>query len=221
MGRTLKRVPLDFQWPENKIWEGFVNPHYVKCPQCNGSGSTPALKRLTAIACLIGLSGEEALGKPRHSYLTGGAFDNYGGGLTLSEGSIFSEFLSGLDVQKPSVFGYDTHDITSALKEKAGLPRRWGWCPVCDGDGVHPDHKDKYEAWEPAQPPTGEGFQLWETTSEGSPISPVFKTLRELCEYAATNCSTFGTSCWATADEWEKMLNRDFVCHQEDNMVFI
>ena len=33
MGRELKRVPLDFDWPLNKPWEGFVNPHYtaVEC----------------------------------------------------------------------------------------------------------------------------------------------------------------------------------------------
>ena len=32
-------------------------------------------------------------------------------------------------------------------------------------------------------PPKGEGFQLWETTTEGSPVSPVFETLDELCEW--------------------------------------
>ena len=29
MGRELKRVPLDFQWPENKVWDGYLNPHYA------------------------------------------------------------------------------------------------------------------------------------------------------------------------------------------------
>lgn len=31
-----------------------------------------------------------------------------------------------------------------------------------------------YQAAENVEPPTGDGWQLWETVSEGSPISPVF-----------------------------------------------
>jgi ribonuclease R len=40
MGRELKRVPLDFDWPLNKIWDGFKNPHYTakKCVYCDGTG---------------------------------------------------------------------------------------------------------------------------------------------------------------------------------------
>ena len=53
--------------------------------------------------------------------------------------------------------------------------------------------------------PTGEGFQLWETTTEGSPISPVFANLEELCEWAATNATTFAASM-ATKEEWMFML---------------
>lgn len=32
MGRQVRRVPLDFDWPLNKPWDGFVNPHYGPCP---------------------------------------------------------------------------------------------------------------------------------------------------------------------------------------------
>ena len=33
MGRELKRVPLDFDWPQNKVWHGYLNPyHSTKCP---------------------------------------------------------------------------------------------------------------------------------------------------------------------------------------------
>ena len=33
------------------------------------------------------------------------------------------------------------------------------------------------------EPPTGEGWQVWETVSEGSPISPVFATPEELARH--------------------------------------
>lgn len=41
-------------------------------------------------------------------------------------------------------------------------------------------------------PPDGEGFQLWETTSEGSPISPVFTTPEELAEWCEDGTTVLG-----------------------------
>ena len=39
MGRELKRVPLDFKWPMNMVWKGYVNPYLsVQCKACKGSG---------------------------------------------------------------------------------------------------------------------------------------------------------------------------------------
>ncbi len=69
-------------------------------------------------------------------------------------------------------------------------------------------------------PPKGKGYQLWENTSEGSPQTPVFRTLDELCEYAAAHCTTFA-SFTATKNEWRKMLDDGFVCHREGNSIFM
>ncbi len=41
MGREIKRVALDFDWPIGEVWTGFLNPYYaeqVKCPTCDGLG---------------------------------------------------------------------------------------------------------------------------------------------------------------------------------------
>ena len=72
----------------------------------------------------------------------------------------------------------------------------------------------------PFDPPKGKGYQLWETTSEGSPTSPVFRTLDELCEWCEKNATTFG-SFKATKDEWKKMLVEDDVHHKEGNCIFV
>lgn len=69
-------------------------------------------------------------------------------------------------------------------------------------------------------PPTGDGYQLWETTSEGSPISPVFVTLNELCEWCEHNATTFGPFK-ATAEEWKSMLSDGVVSHREGNLIFV
>lgn len=79
-------------------------------------------------------------------------------------------------------------------------------------------HPDNQAIWK-YDPPTGEGYQLWSTTTEGHPMSPVFETLEELCEWCAENETTFA-SFTATKDEWMKMLRDDFVCHQQGNVIF-
>ncbi|HWI12180.1 MAG TPA: hypothetical protein VNU48_12680, partial [Burkholderiaceae bacterium] len=50
MGRELKRVAIDFDWPVNKVWQGYVNPHYTaaKCIHCDGTGSSPLANHLKA-----------------------------------------------------------------------------------------------------------------------------------------------------------------------------
>lgn len=63
-------------------------------------------------------------------------------------------------------------------------------CEHCQGSAtVWPSEeiKKQCEDWKETEPPTGEGYQLWQTVSEGSPISPVFATADELAEWLATS----------------------------------
>lgn len=95
-------------------------------------------------------------------------------------------------------------------------------CKYCKGEGSFwqsSEIKKAAEKWKNIEPPKGEGYQLWETTTEGSPTSPVFKTLDELCEWAEDNATTFGSSK-TTKEEWKKMLDDGFVYHQEGNAIF-
>lgn len=80
--------------------------------------------------------------------------------------------------------------------------------------------KPKCPEWPFTEPPKGDGYQLWETTTEGSPASPVFATLDELCEWCETNATTFGP-CTATKEQWKAMLEDNFVHHTEGNITFI
>ena len=57
-------------------------------------------------------------------------------------------------------------------------------------------------------------IQLYETTTEGTPISPVFRAdkFEELCEYAAKNATTFSNfNAKATKEEWMEKLRHDYV----------
>ena len=55
-------------------------------------------------------------------------------------------------------------------------------------------------------PPKGEWYQVWETTSEGSPISPAFETPEELAEWLEVNkASSFGSSA-CSYDQWLEFI---------------
>lgn len=141
MGRTLKRVPLDFDYPLHKVWYGY----YLEPAFCH---------------------------------------DTYSAGC---EGC--KEFARILGI--PKIEGIDCPDFHNYFKLMPSL-----------------------------EPPIGEGYQLWETTSEGSPSSPVFKTLDELCEWCEINATTFA-NFKATKEQWKEMLDKDFVSHKQGNVIFI
>lgn len=110
-------------------------------------------------------------------------------------------------------------------------------------DGTHPDLKENperkeeypfYSMWD-GNPPEVEYYQtkkysaeelthiqLYQTTSEGTPLSPVFKAdeFEKLCEWAAENATTFA-NFKATKEEWIKMLGEGLVFHQEGNVLFM
>lgn len=69
-------------------------------------------------------------------------------------------------------------------------------CATCKGhcdvatDEERATEEAASEAWEATDPPAGEGWQLWETVSEGSPISPVFDSAEGLAVWMTENDCT-------------------------------
>lgn len=119
MGRELKRVPLDFDYPLHKVWYGYFVDNISFCISSQNEEYCENCKEFARIK------------------------------------------------------GIDT--------EQYGCPKF---------DEYFKQIKDKLK--ELCEPPKGEGYQLWNTTSEGSPISPVFETLDKLCEWCEVNATTFG-----------------------------
>jgi hypothetical protein len=136
MGRLLKRVPMDFNYPIGSIWAGYLIKPFYCCDDCDLCRKYAEIKR---------------------------------------------------------------------IKYK---------------DGVCPDFREHYLPKNDFEPPVGEGYQLWEDTTEGSPSSPVFATLDELCGWCEENATTFGFFK-ASAERWKEVLSNDFVHHKKGNAVFI
>lgn len=210
MGRELKRVPLDFEWPMNKVWKGYLNPHYAKshaCAACDSSGSTTARQRLGDLVSLLMLSGDDSLRGKCHPYFHEAPLYSTQG---KTCGKDMAELSAGLAGRAPSFLGHDACDKWSATKkiiEVAGLPESWGTCLACNGDGTvweSEESKLAAEAWERSEPPAGDGYQIWETVSEGSPISPVFATPEELARHMAGR--RWGADHGSSYETWLKFI---------------
>lgn len=250
MGREIKRVPLEFNYPLNRVWTGYINKHYKlssKCEECDGSGysvyakyfsdmwygnvpfkpeyrgskpwkptDTPVwefAKRNVEMSPEFYGCGELSIAKEanRLCYHWNGSWSHHlneddinalieGGRLmdfthTWKSGDGWKEKVPKYiptpeEVNTWSIIsmGHDSINswcCVSAECKKLGYETT---CSTCRGEGViwkSESDRNKYDSWLPTEPPCGDGWQLWETVSEGSPISPVFKTPEELAKWLA------------------------------------
>lgn len=251
MGREIKRVPVDFDWPLKQVWAGYENPFWEMCqdcPDCGGSGYSDRARELNDIwygkrpfqpedngsvpfdpnnPRIIEIIEQKVKSDPVfYSAFFGGVTINqairmearrmcafWNGAwqhhlseddvAALVEGNRLWDFtrrqLSPEQETHPngwtkewngytptpeevnwwsiSSFGHDSsncHAVVTARCRREGVPNT---CPTCNGDGQQwPSRaaRELYENWRETEPPPGDGWQLWETVSEGSPISPVF-----------------------------------------------
>jgi len=239
--RTFKRVPLDFVWPKNKIWEGYVNPFYKKCEKCatcKGDSYSPEGRFLHSIwyrhlaTDLFGIyygtplaavpSEKELLAYgERPEVIQNIAFARLfrfkvlanwderleeEDVLALVKGERLWDFTrtwtpgegwkkkdspviptpDQVNAWSRKGFGHDCINQWVCIKARAKKAKAVTGCPDCKGTGEYwPDPADKKKAarWKTYEPPKGPGWQLWETVSEGSPMSPVFATPEDLAAW--------------------------------------
>lgn len=247
MSREVRRVPLDFDWPLNKVWEGFLSPDRFDeddCPDCqNGwapgaqnlydlwygkipfdpasNGSTPLRHDTPAVRAFAERnvnhapdfygSGEIAIVREgqRLADLWNGQWAHH-----LSQDDVnalveadrlrdlthtwsrengwqekeppvtpTAEQVNEWNIRTMGHDGINAHVVIEARCKREGTNPT---CPTCGGHSSlekYEGQRAEAEAWEPSKPPEGEGWQLWETVTEGSPISPVFATADELAAW--------------------------------------
>jgi len=275
MGREIKRVPLDFNWPIDVVWGGYLNPFYkqsIKCPDCEGSGSSPVARKLkdqwyghepfkpedrgstpfTIDHPIIRRFAERNVTNSPEFYGTGEfAIVHEAKRLCTLFNKSWSHHLNDDDVAA-LVEANRLYDFTRTwvANGKGWLPKdppyiptakevnewsingmghdginqmvvvdaeckRLGYesmCSRCEGSGeLWPTEEiqKQSEDWERTDPPAGEGYQLWETVSEGSPISLVFQTPEELAEWlmSSPNYKWKENDRGTTKEQWLKFIN--------------
>lgn len=277
MGREVKRVALDFEWPIDKLWRGYVLPDKLRgkrCPDCE-QGQTHLGWWLDGFAHLIAMLAADVHdrrnGRDMHPWLAEfsrahGHFEYLIDGtwthtfevdhgqsvrrlpsrhVVDRPGDEALEFFHGIiakdfelkrtkgdptgeypydewyaEDKVPSVesvaagMGHSSsgngvgnlrHAIFAVLEDASG---KSFVCPTCSGEGVLEEYEGQNaerDAWYEApneEPPSGEGWQLWTTTNEGAPLTPVFESAEALARHCADKgVSWFGYQT-ATYDQW-------------------
>ncbi len=291
MGREVKRVALDFEWPLNKVWEGFINPHYTatKCTTCGGSGfsaeyhaledkwygrvpfvpeengSTPYqpenpivwrraernvnsslgfyVRRTESVRNAIHWEAQrlcDLFNSQMYHHLSQADVDvlieknrlwdftrvprteeqkrahaeyrENGGGYWMPEPNGYHPTAQEVnDWSISNLMGHDSQNAYLVIKarcERDGVPYL---CQTCNGEcqfWPSPEAEKLYDEWEKVEPPAGEGWQMWETTSEGSPISPVFQSPEGLARWLTKTEASAGGSQTATYGQWLAMINQ-------------
>lgn len=101
-----------------------------------------------------------------------------------------------------SFSGPDEWPVLEAEAKRLGCPTL---CVICNGKGGYWPSKEAEDAdknWKSTEPPTGEAYQIWETVSEGSPISPPFTDPSSLAAFMALRYPTDGDY-----RQWMKFIN--------------
>jgi hypothetical protein len=225
MGREIKRVALDFEWPMDKVWEGFLLPdslHGRRCEHCNGSGQTHFGWWLQHFSYLMGMLAEDVRdqehGEPMHPWLKEfphphGHFNDRQFVIDRPSRDALNFFAALLEVEPEKInggiFGSERpHYIV--MRKLLALAGTDVTCSVCNGEGsteVYPGQRAEAETWEPVEPPAGPGWQMWETVSEGSPISPVFADAEGLVQWMMSPAV-----CWgATKTPYTRQQAESFV----------
>ena len=213
MGREIRRVPVDFDWPLEKVWKGFLRPDLLDlptCPDCGGHGTTTARRWVRACAHMLLMLDDDlddqARGREMHLYFR----DFYTSAYGTRPSPDIREFGTGLAGRAGSFIGHDSIDgwrATEKIIRAAGLdPETWGYCARCGGKGdIGTDQqREAAENWQPTDPPTGDGWQVWETVSEGSPISPVFPDREGLIQWLMSPEYSWGISEPLTREQAER-----------------
>lgn len=76
--------------------------------------------------------------------------------------------------------GLNEQVVVEARCEREGVPFA---CATCGGSATleaYPGQRTEAEAWQPTEPASGDGWQLWSTAGDRYPMSPVFAVAEEL-----------------------------------------
>jgi hypothetical protein len=109
-----------------------------------------------------------------------------------------------------SGMGHDSINQHVCIKARCAREGVTHLCPECQGNGdawQSKAHKALYDGWKETPVPAGEGYQLWETVSEGTAMGPVLASPEEFATWAVESKANAGAYETASYEAWLKLAN--------------
>lgn len=98
--------------------------------------------------------------------------------------------------------GHDGINMAILVRSRAQRLGVYGSCEHCNGKTfLYRDeaHRAAYEGWSPTPVPDGEWWQVWETVSDGSPVTPAFASAEELADHLMLH-----GDAWSDGKAWSQ-----------------
>jgi hypothetical protein len=200
MGLEVRRVPEDFDHPIGEIWPGFLIPSDLRskpCDVCGGTGLNPATRRLDLDWYTLGwrhsLTHDEVQALADHGRL------DCPGGRVPDAAKVNARSYQGM-----GHYGINRWICVEVRAKRLGI---YGKCNHCKGGGEtwkSKEQKRLHDAWEKTSPPEGEAYQIWETVTEGSPVSPPFLDPWDLARWMVENDKTITRGL--SVDQWHTFI---------------
>lgn len=222
MGREVKRVPMDFDWPMGVVWRGYRCPYRAtKCHACDGHGSGPRVRELSKGWYDFERTGRrwcDAITQDEvDALIESGRLYDFTSKIVPGKGweRIEGRVVTAEEVNAAVRAGRSMHDAINksiCVEQRARRLGVWdsdGECRTCGGHGDYycdESYRQLANNWQAIEPPTGEAWQMWETTSEGSPISPPCVSPEALARWLSENAASALGSEAATYDQWLAMI---------------
>lgn len=229
MGREVKRVCANFDWPLGKTWDGFLMPadlYSVPCNECKGIGYNHATQKIYDSFydnhnhgvtwhydygyAPDGTPAQKApwriIGKTKRwcdnieqddvqALLDAGRLIDFTHTWTQEKGwqkrtDGYTPTAQEVNDWNKNSFGHDAINHHILVKARATRLGIYGNCAKCHGEGHYfrdDKHKEAHKNWQETPVPSGEWWQVWETVSEGSPVTPAFESALELINYLVKN----------------------------------
>lgn len=202
VGREVRRVPIGFDWPLGKTWAGFLNPYadmVSECCACGGCGYNPETRAIGDAWYSFGDRGKrwchDITQDEVDALVEAGRLHDFTHNFRRGIGWVPKDpthHPTAAEVNKWSrhPLGHDDINKWICVRTRATRLGVYGNCPECGGAGgrwLCEAGRALYDEWKPTPPPRGEGWQIWETVGDGSPITPALATPEELAAWCVAN----------------------------------
>jgi len=194
MGREIRMVPPNWEHPK-KLYQDSRSGEIKECYRPMSSGGYEEDVKAYEVELADWLAGQK-------EWAAGIYVDVGGERITKTEA--MARWLKGIQEEKAKYRYSNSYRELESRKFETGL---CDWCDVAGEPPTHPDPDDYCHEWSDG---VATWYQVYETVSEGTPVTPPFATKEEVVEHIVTH-GTFWDQGKDGRGGWGRQAAEQFV----------